>query len=64
MLAQTIMLHKQQTQRNNYSHLVEKRKRSETERQVHPLAGHEGPEVEYRYSSTFSLTSALDGVSG
>jgi hypothetical protein len=31
---------------------------------VHPKTGHEGPEVEYRYSSTLSLTSALDGVGG
>jgi len=28
---------------------------------VHPITGHEGPEVELRYSSTLSLTSALDG---
>jgi hypothetical protein len=28
---------------------------------VHPRRGHEGPEGEYRYSSTLSLTSALDG---
>ena len=28
---------------------------------VHPTTGHEGPEVEQRYSSTLSLTSALDG---
>ena len=28
------------------------------------LKGHEGPEGEYVYSSTLSLTSALDGVSG
>ena len=27
----------------------------------HPITGHEGPEGEQRYSSTFSLTSALDG---
>jgi hypothetical protein len=26
--------------------------------------GHESPQVEYRYSSTLSLTSALDGVGG
>jgi len=25
-----------------------------------PRTGHEGPEVEYRYSSTLSLTSALN----
>jgi hypothetical protein len=28
----------------------------------HPRTGHEGPEGEYRYSTTLSLTSALDGV--
>ena len=27
---------------------------------VHTITGHEGPEVKYRYSSTLSLTSALD----
>ena len=31
---------------------------------VHPITGHESPVVEYRYSSTLSLTSALDGVVG
>jgi hypothetical protein len=31
---------------------------------VHPIAGHEGPEVEKSYSSTLSLTSALGGVDG
>jgi hypothetical protein len=31
---------------------------------VHPRTGHEGSEREYRYSSTLSLTSALDGVGG
>ena len=30
----------------------------------HPKTGYEGPEGEYRYSSTLSLTSALDGVGG
>ena len=30
----------------------------------HPITGHEGPEREQRYSSTLSLTSALDGVGG
>jgi len=29
-----------------------------------PTTGHEGPEEEYRYGSTLSLTSALDGVGG
>jgi hypothetical protein len=29
---------------------------------VHLITGHEGPEVEQRYSSTLSLTSALNGV--
>jgi hypothetical protein len=28
----------------------------------HPRTGKEGPDRELRYSSTFSLTSALDGV--
>ena len=31
---------------------------------VHPITGHEGPEGEYRYSYTLSLTSALDEVDG
>jgi hypothetical protein len=31
---------------------------------VHPRTGHEDPEGEYRYTSTLSLTSALDGVGG
>ena len=31
---------------------------------VHPRTGHEGPEGEQRYSSTLSLTSAIDGVGG
>jgi len=31
---------------------------------VHPVTGHEGREGEYMYSSTLSLTSALDGVGG
>ena len=30
--------------------------------QVRPRREHEGPEREYRYSSTVSLTSSLDGV--
>jgi hypothetical protein len=29
-----------------------------------PRTRHEGPEGEYGYSSTLSLTSALDGVGG
>ena len=28
----------------------------------HPITGHEGPKGEKKYSSTLSLTSALDGV--
>jgi hypothetical protein len=30
----------------------------------YPRAGHEGPEGEYKYSYTLSLTSALQGVAG
>jgi len=32
------------------------------EGRVHPRTGREGPEGEQRYSSTLSLTPALDGV--
>jgi hypothetical protein len=35
-----------------------------TEGKVHPMASHECPEGEQRCSSTFSLTSALDGMGG
>jgi len=31
---------------------------------VHPRTGQKGPEEEWRYSSTLSLTLALDGVDG
>ena len=31
---------------------------------VRPRTGHKGSESEQRYSSTLSLTSALDGVGG
>jgi hypothetical protein len=31
---------------------------------VHPITGHKGPEGEYRYRFTLSLTSSLDGVDG
>ena len=31
-------------------------------RKVHPVTGHKRPDGEERYSSTLSLTSALDGV--
>jgi hypothetical protein len=30
------------------------------EGKISPIIGHAGPEVDYRYSSTFSLTSVLD----
>jgi hypothetical protein len=32
--------------------------------EVHTRTGYKGPEVENRYSSTLSLTSALDGLIG
>ena len=32
-----------------------------TKGKAHPTTGHEGPKGEQRYSSTLSLTSALDG---
>jgi hypothetical protein len=31
---------------------------------VHPITGHEGPDVERRYTSTLSLTTSLDGGGG
>ena len=31
---------------------------------MHPRTGREGPEGEYKYGSTLSLTSALDGLGG
>ena len=31
---------------------------------AHPRTGHEGPEGKQRYSSTLSLTSAIDGMGG
>ena len=31
---------------------------------VDHITGHQGPEMEYRYNSTLSLNSALDGVGG
>jgi len=40
------------------------RKRTPVKGKVRPRTGHEGPEGEQRYSSTLSLTSALDVVGG
>ena len=40
------------------------REASQVKSKFRPRTGHEGPEGEYRYSSTLSLTSALDGVGG
>ena len=31
---------------------------------AHPRTGNEGPEQEYRYCSTLSLTSAIEGMGG
>jgi hypothetical protein len=38
--------------------------RTDTGKDIHPKTGHEDPEGEYRYSTSLSLTSALDGVGG
>jgi hypothetical protein len=35
--------------------------REKQRRKVHPTTGHEGPDGEYRHSSTLPLTSTLDG---
>ena len=40
---------------------INTRGRGKGKSKVHPRTGHEGPEGEDRYSSTLSLTSALDG---
>ena len=37
---------------------------SKSEGKIYPRTDHEGPEGEYRYKSTLSLTSAPDGVGG
>ena len=36
----------------------------QAEGKVRPITGNEGPEVQYMYSSTLALTTALDGVGG
>ena len=41
-----------------------KGKKGKGKRKVHPSTGHEDTEGNLRYSSTLSLTSALDGVGG
>jgi hypothetical protein len=38
--------------------------RVKVKRKVHPVAGHECPDGEERYSTTLSLTSSLDWVGG
>jgi hypothetical protein len=38
--------------------------KSKSKDKGHHRTGHDGPEVEYRYSSTLSLTSVVDGVGG
>ena len=43
------------------SALPPKKKHGKGKGKFHPRTGHEGPEGEYRYSCTFSLSSALDG---
>ena len=36
-------------------------RQGQSKSKVHPITGHEGPEGLYRFSSTLSLTLALDG---
>jgi hypothetical protein len=38
-----------------------KKKKKKKKKQLHSITCHEGPDGEYTYSSTLSLTSALDG---
>ena len=51
----------QATLRNAITQIIGKGK-GKGKGKVHPRTGHEGPQGEQRYSSTLSLTSALDGV--
>ena len=50
----------------NYAHpgdIFETTPENKPESKIHPSTGHESPEVEQKYSSTISLTSALhEGV--
>jgi hypothetical protein len=39
-------------------------KKGEGKGKDHPITGHKGPDGKLRYTSTLSLTSALDGVGG
>jgi hypothetical protein len=47
-----------------YSKRIEHFQKSIIKLKHTPRIGHESPEGEYRYSSTLSLTSALDGMGG
>ena len=46
----------------NFSSFLKKRESYKGKGQAHPRTGHKGPEGQKMYSSTFSLTSALDVV--
>ena len=48
----------------SFGYKVRIRSKGKGKGKARPRTGHEGPEGEQRYSSTPSLTSALDGVGG
>jgi len=48
----------------NRQHVQSEPRLSKCKGKVRLRIGHEGPEGEYKYSSTLSLTSALDGMGG
>jgi hypothetical protein len=61
----TLILHHTKTKTQNKQHTLNRQHyHSKGKGKIHPRIGHERPEGEYRYSSTLSLTSALDGVGG
>jgi hypothetical protein len=49
---------------STYWHLFDVATEGKVKGKDRPVTGHEVPEVEYRYSSTLSLTSVLDSVGG
>jgi hypothetical protein len=57
LLRATISVHIPSIKRHDLYHSKGKGK-------FRPIKGHESPEGEYKYSSTLSLTPALDGVGG
>jgi hypothetical protein len=60
----TYYLHKVSLKQCDIKRLSHKTPKGKGKGKVHPITGHEGPQGEYRYSSTLSLASELDWVGG